>query len=108
MVGEAGVIALALLAAQAGQALPWDNSSTLSPANQRPNPYDQFSAHYLVLRWGEGAPVLIRYSDLKRCEAAAFSVMLEGDSRVVSGGKPQPLPPAVAGINKPYAFCIPG
>lgn len=63
----------------------------------------------LVLRWGEGSPVVIRYSNRERCEMAALSAFALGDAEVNGPGRPDTPPaPEVSGVNRPYGFCIPG
>lgn len=63
----------------------------------------------LVLRWGQGSPVVIRYETRDRCETAALMAYVQGDATVVGKGKPNAPPaPQVSGTNRPYGFCIPG
>ena len=98
------MIALALMLAQAAnptpQHGPWEKY-------QQPNPYGQYSPHNLILRWGPGAPVSIRYDDQKKCEAAAVSVAAKGDTLVLPDGRREPPPADQSGSNRPAAFCIP-
>lgn len=74
------------------------------------NPYWKYGPgpFYLVARWGNGPPVVIRYETAKRCEMAAAQILSEGDPIVSLNGKPSPVPPLLQGPNRPYAFCIPG
>lgn len=67
-----------------------------------PGPYN------LVIRWGDGAPVVVHYIDQARCEAAAVTVFAQRDPVVDGNGKIRPVPRETAGANAPYAFCIPG
>jgi hypothetical protein len=63
----------------------------------------------LVIRWGNGSPIVAKYETRKRCELAAVGVLVQGDIIVGQNGKPDIQPsPQVTGANKPYAFCIPG
>ena len=63
----------------------------------------------LVLRWGEGSPVIVRYENRDRCEVAALEAWSQGMASVdEKTGKETKLDPAVSGANAPYAFCIPG
>jgi hypothetical protein len=63
----------------------------------------------LVLRWGSGAPVVIRYETRARCETAAVMVITQPDTTVQGKGRPDiPASPQVKGANAPWAFCIPG
>jgi hypothetical protein len=63
----------------------------------------------LVIRWGSGSPVVVRYDTRARCEMAAVMVLAQRDVIVQGRGKPG-IPPSreVTGPNAPYAFCIPG
>ena len=61
----------------------------------------------LVLRWGEGPPVVVRYESRARCETAALMVLVQRDATVERDVVRQPAP-EVSGANAPYAFCIPG
>lgn len=62
----------------------------------------------LVLRWGQGAPVVVQYENRARCESASLMVLMERDARVDQRtGKAMPVDQSVAGTNAPYAFCIP-
>lgn len=65
----------------------------------------------LVLRWGAGAPVVIRYDNRARCELAALAAATTGDaigSELDDKGRVRPAPVQVRGANAPFAFCIPG
>jgi hypothetical protein len=63
----------------------------------------------LVLRWGNGAPVVVRYESRARCEMAAVMVVTQPDAIYQGKGKADIQPSSlVSGENAPWAFCIPG
>jgi hypothetical protein len=66
-----------------------------------PGPYN------LVLRWGSGSPLVVRYIDQSRCELAAGTVLAQRDPIVDRSGRARPVPPETSGANAPYAFCVP-
>lgn len=74
------------------------------------NPYWKYvpGPFNLIVKWGPGAPMAIRYETAQRCELAAVQVLSEGDPIVGKDGKPRPVPPQFQGPNRPYAFCVPG
>jgi hypothetical protein len=64
----------------------------------------------LILRWGEGAPIVIRYESRERCETAELIVDTQSQimfQEVDDNGKPMKTYPTVNGPNAPWAFCIP-
>lgn len=66
-----------------------------------PGPYN------LVLRWGQGGPVIVRYENQERCDMAAVTAWAQASDLVLDNGKIEKADPAVTGQNKPFAFCIP-
>lgn len=78
---------------------PWDK--------YQQNPFTQFGPWIMVLRWGDKQPILIRYKNKRACDDAVLNVKIAGDAYVDSNGKAIPIPPIIAGQNRPYGFCIP-
>jgi len=66
-------------------------------------------AFNLVLRWGPGSPVVVRYESRARCEMAAVMVITQHDPSLDGKtGKLVEPDPSVSRANAPSAFCIPG
>jgi len=62
-----------------------------------------WGSFYLILKWGPGAPLAIKYDSLQSCERAADAV-----GRQRSNDKQTTIPlTMVEGPNIPWAFCIP-
>lgn len=66
-----------------------------------PGPYN------LVLRWGQGAPVVVRYESQERCDMAAVTAWAQGNDAILDDGRVVPADIAVTGQNRPHAFCVP-
>jgi hypothetical protein len=60
-------------------------------------------AYYLIVKWGAGSPIAIRYESRQSCERAADAVIDQSDSK----NKPTLPLIFVEGANMPWAFCIP-
>lgn len=62
----------------------------------------------LIIKWGNGSPIVIKYQSLERCNLAELSVIVQRDPRFnEQTDKIIPVDPAVENSNAPYAFCIP-
>jgi hypothetical protein len=65
----------------------------------------------LILHWGNGTPVIVRYENRARCEMAALEVDIQGGllgKAIRSDGTVIEPEVPVTGENTPWAFCIPG
>lgn len=109
------MIVLALLAAATPLEIPpcKDGKQICKPWERAwpPAPGYDVGPFNLILRWGGGPPLVIRYENRARCELAALQVDLQGgllgkalryDGTVIEPEAP------VSGANTPWAFCIPG
>lgn len=109
------MIILAILAAAAPLSIP-----PCKDGKQNCNPWERawpategydVGPFNLILHWGNGTAVVIRYVNRARCEMAALQVDLQGglfgkelrnDGTVIEPEAP------VSHENTPWAFCIPG
>jgi hypothetical protein len=99
-----------MLAASAQQPLPELTTAQVRQQSQEAPGYS-IGPFNLIIRWGAGSPVAIRYDNRQRCELAAVEVDTQGDAfadEIDARGNPIPPNEKVRGANAPWAFCIPG